>query len=178
MPQRTSDELHTSVQARSKELIDLRRHFHQHPEIAYEEYQTAKDIASHLRESGLEVEEGIADTGVVALLRGEADAAGNGANRTLLVRADIDGLPVSEETGLDYASRVPGKMHACGHDAHVAIALTTAKVLAMRRDRLHGNVKFVFQPAEERIGGAGRMIEAGVMRILTSAPSSACISGV
>src|SRR5262249_45531943 len=100
----------------------------------------------------------------VGLLRGEADAAGDAANRTLLVRADIDALPVSEETGLEYASGVSGKMHACGHDAHVAIALTTAKVLAKRRDRLHGNVKFVFQPAEERIGGAGRMIEAGVMK--------------
>jgi amidohydrolase len=164
MPQHTSDELHSDIQTRSKELIELRRQFHQHPETAYEEYQTAKDIASHLRESGLEVEEGVADTGVVGLLRGEADAAGDGLDRTLLIRADTDALPVSEETGLPYASRVPGKMHACGHDAHIAIALTTAKVLAMRRDRLHGNVKFVFQPAEERIGGAARMIEAGVMK--------------
>lgn len=164
MPQRRSDELHSDIQTRSKELIDLRRQFHQRPETAYEEYQTAKDIASHLRETGLEVEEGVADTGVVGLLRGEANAAEDGSDRTLLIRADIDALPVSEETGLEYASRVPGKMHACGHDAHIAIALTTAKVLAMRRGRLHGNVKFVFQPAEERIGGAARMIEAGVMK--------------
>ena len=95
---------------------------------------------------------------------GRAEQDWNEPTRTLLVRADIDALPVSEETGLEYASRVPGKMHACGHDGHIAIALTTARVLAMRRDRLRGNVKFIFQPAEERIGGAARMIEDGVMR--------------
>lgn len=174
MPQHKSDELHRDIQARSQELIDLRRYFHQHPETAYEEHQTAQVIAEHLRELGLEVTEGVADTGVVGLLRGTKTAtnreAGGGAGseseptRTLLVRADIDALPVREETGLDYASLIPGKMHACGHDGHIAIGLFTAEMLSARRDRLRGNVKFVFQPAEERIGGALRMIEEGVMR--------------
>ncbi|MGO8947901.1 MAG: M20 metallopeptidase family protein [Ktedonobacterales bacterium] len=164
MPQPKADELRSDVQRRRGALVELRRHFHQYPETAYEEHQTARTIASHLRSIGLEVTEDVAETGVVGLLRGESPTETNGTARTLLVRADIDALPITEETGLEYASRVPGKMHACGHDAHIAIALVTAEVLASRRERLAGNVKFVFQPAEERIGGAARMIEEGVMR--------------
>jgi amidohydrolase len=165
MPQHKADEVHSNIQRLRPALVELRRHFHQYPETAYEERQTARAIAGHLREIGLEVTEDIADTGVVGLLRGKAAGEeGDDPGRTLLIRADIDALPVTEETGLDYASRIPGKMHACGHDGHIAIALITARVLAGYRDRLRGNVKFVFQPAEERIGGAARMIEEGVMR--------------
>jgi amidohydrolase len=163
MPQHRADDVHGVVQRLRPVLVELRRHFHQHPEIAYEERLTAKTIAGRLRGIGLEVTEGIADTGVVGLLRGAA-TEGDEPDRTLLIRADIDALPVTEETGLDYASRIPGKMHACGHDGHIAIALITAEVLAEYQDRLRGNVKFAFQPAEERIGGAARMIEQGAMR--------------
>jgi amidohydrolase len=163
MPQHKADDVHSIVQRLRPLLVELRRHFHQHPETAYEERLTAQAIAGRLRGIGLEVTEGIADTGVVGLLRGAA-TEGDESDRTLLIRADIDALPVTEETGLDYASRIPGKMHACGHDGHIAIALITAEVLAEYQDRLRGNVKFVFQPAEERIGGAARMIEDGVMR--------------
>jgi amidohydrolase len=99
----------------------------------------------------------VAGTGVVGLLRGTSPG------RTLLVRADIDALPIEERTGADYASRTPGRMHACGHDGHMAIALVLADVLRGRRDRLKGNVKFVFQPAEEQASGAVPMVEAGVL---------------
>jgi amidohydrolase len=164
MPQHRADDVHSLVQRLRPALVELRRHFHQYPETSYEERRTAQAIAGRLREIGLEVTEDIADTGVVGLLHGGATAGGDEPDRTLMIRADIDALPVTEETGLDYASRIPGKMHACGHDGHIAIALITAEVLAGYQDRLRGNVKFVFQPAEERIGGAARMIEAGVMR--------------
>lgn len=161
MPETKADKLRSEIRREFPELVELRRHFHRHPETAYEEHQTASSIATYLRGIGLEVTEHVADTGVVGLLRGTSPAE---VARTLLVRADIDALPVTEETGLDYASRTPGKMHACGHDAHIAIGLTTAKILASQREQLRGTVKFVFQPAEERIGGAERMIAEGVMR--------------
>jgi amidohydrolase len=164
MPQHKADDVHSVAQRLRPALVELRRHFHQDPETAYEERRTAQAIAARLRGIGLEVTEDIADTGVVGVLRGGVATGGDEPGRTLLIRADIDALPVTEETGLDYASRIPGKMHACGHDGHIAIALITAEVLAEYQDRLRGNVKFVFQPAEERIGGAARMIEEGVMR--------------
>src|SRR5215472_11640529 len=130
MPQHRADDVHSDIQRLRPGLVDLRRHFHQYPETAYEERRTAQSIAGHLRGIGLEVAEAIADTGVVGLLRGGAAVRGDEPDRTLLIRADIDALPVTEETGLDYASRIPGKMHACGHDGHIAIALITAEVLA------------------------------------------------
>jgi amidohydrolase len=164
MPQHKADDVHSVAQRLRPALVELRRHFHQYPETAYEERRTAQAIAARLRGIGLEVTEDIADTGVVGVLRGGAATGGDAPDRTLLIRADIDALPVTEETGLDYASRIPGKMHACGHDGHIAIALITAEVLAEYQGRLRGNVTFVFQPAEERIGGAARMIEEGVMR--------------
>ena len=151
------DDLKAAITERTSELVRLRRQFHEQPELAYEEHETARAIASHLREAGLEVTEGVGGTGVVGLLRGTS------AGKTLLVRADIDALPVREATDVEYRSRVEGKMHACGHDGHIAIALTLADLLAGMRDRLHGTVKVAFQPAEERIGGADRMIADGVM---------------
>jgi amidohydrolase len=160
--QTTHDELKTAIAERQPELVDLRRHFHRHPELSFEEHQTAAAIAAHLRRAGLEVTEGVGGTGVVGLLRGTGASAD--AGRTLLVRADIDALPITEANDVEYASQSPGAMHACGHDAHIAIALTLADVLAGMRERLRGNVKFAFQPAEERIGGAAPMIEQGVMR--------------
>src|SRR5215469_3668488 len=120
------DELKVAISERQPALVELRRHFHLHPELSFEEHETAAAIAAHLRQADLEVTEGVGGTGVVGLLRGTAPHA----ERTLLVRADIDALPVTEANAVEYASRAPGKMHACGHDSHIAIALTLADVLA------------------------------------------------
>ena len=143
-------------------VIADRRHLHQHPELGFEEFQTAQLVADRLQAIGAEeIQTGIAETGVTAMIRGTAP--GHGATRTVLLRADMDALPIQEENEVEYRSTVPGKMHACGHDAHVSILLGTARILAENRDRFHGNVKVLFQPAEEGGGGARRMIEAGVM---------------
>jgi amidohydrolase len=159
-----NDDLKTEIARRRPALIELRRHFHAHPELSFAEHETAGTIAARLREIGLEVTEGVGGTGVVGLLRGTADGAeGAGEAKTLLVRADIDALPVEEANDAPYRSQAPGVMHACGHDGHTAIALTVAGLLADRRDRLRGNVKLAFQPAEERVGGAAPMIRDGVM---------------
>ncbi len=141
----------------------LRRDFHQHPELGFQEFRTAKIIAAELRKLGLKTTTGIAETGVVALLEGAKPGP------TLLLRFDIDALPVIEETGAEYASLHRGKMHACGHDAHISIGLTVAKMLTDARAELAGNIKFVFQPAEEGVinsegrSGAEQMIHEGVL---------------
>ncbi len=136
----------------------LRQDFHRHPELGFKEYRTAGIIARELGQMGLEVHTGVAATGVVGLLEGAHPGP------VVLVRFDMDALPVTEETGAPYASETPGIMHACGHDGHIAIGLSTAKILQEFRGRLHGTVKFVFQPAEEGLGGAERMIAEGVLR--------------
>ena len=136
----------------------LRHDFHRHPELGFKEYRTAGIVARELGQMGLEVHTGVAETGVVGLLEGAHPGP------VLLVRFDMDALPVTEETGAEYASETPGIMHACGHDGHVAIGLTTAKILQAFRGRLHGTVKFIFQPAEEGLGGAELMIAEGVLR--------------
>jgi len=135
----------------------LRRDFHRHPELGYREYRTAGIVARELGQLGLEVVTGIAETGVAALLEGAQPGP------VVLVRFDMDALPIHEETAEPYASTIPGVMHACGHDGHVSIGLTVARMLVDLRESLHGTVKFVFQPAEEGLGGAERMIEAGVL---------------
>ncbi|HEX8035659.1 MAG TPA: amidohydrolase, partial [Ktedonobacterales bacterium] len=154
------DDLKAEIEQRRPALVALRRHFHQHPELSFEERQTAATIAAHLRDAGIEVTEGVGGYGVVGLIRGEKNG---GSERTLLIRADIDALPVEEANEVEYRSQAPGKMHACGHDGHIAIALTLAELLAARRDQLHGNAKFAFQHAEEYVGGAEPMVKAGVM---------------
>ncbi len=158
----TLDAIARDVATREERMITLRRAFHQRPELSFEERETAAEIARVLREAGWETREGVGDTGVVGLLRGEAP--GEGTGRTLLVRADIDALPVQEESDHPWRSRRDGVMHACGHDGHIAIALTLAELLAARRDEFYGTVKLAFQPAEERIGGALAMLADGVMR--------------
>jgi amidohydrolase len=135
----------------------LRRDFHQHPEIGFQEVRTAGIVARELRELGLEVSTGIAETGVVAILEGAKPGP------VALLRFDMDALPIHEETGADYASQTPGVMHACGHDGHTAIGLTVARMLHAHRDDLVGTVKLVFQPAEEGLGGAKRMVDEGVL---------------
>jgi amidohydrolase len=136
---------------------NLRRDFHRHPELGLQEFRTAGIVARELNALDLEVTTGIAETGVVAML----DTGRPGP--TALLRFDMDALPILEETGAEYASQTPGVMHACGHDGHTAIGLTVARMLHADIERLSGKVKFVFQPAEEGLGGAERMIAEGVL---------------
>lgn len=139
------------------ETIQRRRDLHRHPELAFNEFRTGQIVAEELKELGLEVTTGIAETGVIGMLRGAADEP------VLGLRFDMDALPIQEETGAPYASEVPGKMHACGHDCHTAVGLSVAKLLAARRESLPGTIKFIFQPAEELDGGAARMIAEGAL---------------
>ncbi|HLM69045.1 MAG TPA: amidohydrolase [Longimicrobium sp.] len=139
-------------------LVHTRRDLHRHPELAFQEHRTAGIVAERLRAAGYEVRTGVAETGVVGTLHG-----GAGDGPTLLLRADMDALPVAEETTHDFRSTVDGQMHACGHDAHVAIGLAVAERLARSRGEWAGTVKYMFQPAEEGLGGAVGMIEAGVL---------------
>jgi amidohydrolase len=155
MPQ---DELKSAILQRADALSALRRHYHAHPELSFEERETAASIATRLRELGLETRDHAGGEGVIGVLRGTA-----GKGRALMIRADIDALPIEEISDAGYRSQVPGVMHACGHDGHIAIALTLAEILAERRDQLHGNVVFAFQPAEERAAGASKMIEEGAL---------------
>lgn len=135
----------------------LRRDFHQHPELGFQEVRTAGIVAKELISLGLEVTTGIAETGVIGILEGE------GAGKVILLRFDMDALPLDEETGADYSSTNPGVMHACGHDGHTAIGLTVAQLLHANRGEFSGTIKFVFQPAEEGLGGAERMVKEGVL---------------
>ena len=135
----------------------MRRDFHAHPELGFQEVRTSGIVARELTSLGLEVHSGVGGTGVVALLEGANPGP------VILVRADMDALPIREETGAPYASQNPGVMHACGHDGHTAILLTVAKLLNAHRNELAGTVKFMFQPAEEGMGGAEKMILDGVL---------------
>ncbi len=136
----------------------MRRDFHMHPELGFEEVRTSGIIAEELRQLGLEVSAGIAKTGVIAHIEGEQPGP------LLMLRFDIDALPIQEQTGAEYASTVPGNMHACGHDGHAAIGLTVARLLHANRHLLHGTVRLAFQPAEEGAGGAETMIKDGVLQ--------------
>jgi amidohydrolase len=136
---------------------ELRRDFHRHPELGFQEVRTASIVARELTELGLEVSSGIAETGVVALIEGAQPGP------VVLLRFDMDALPIKEETGAEYASQNVGVMHACGHDGHTAVGLTIARLLHAHRQDLKGTVKLVFQPAEEGLGGAPRMVAEGVL---------------
>ncbi|MFO7321471.1 MAG: amidohydrolase [Chloroflexota bacterium] len=146
------------AEALRDELVARRRDLHMHPELAFEEVRTAGIVAQTLGELGLEVQTGVGKTGVVGILEGAQDGP------TVLVRADMDALPIQEANQSDYVSTVPGKMHACGHDGHTSILLGVAKLLAGRRAEIAGRVKFVFQPAEETGKGAKAMVADGVLR--------------
>ncbi|HET8843129.1 MAG TPA: amidohydrolase [Ktedonobacteraceae bacterium] len=155
------DPLKTLIDEYVPDMVATRRDLHEHPELAFEEVRTSGIVARRLSALGLEVQTGLAKTGVVGLLRG--GAAGPEA-RTLAIRADMDALPIHELNEVEYRSTIDGKMHACGHDGHTAILLTVADILSKQRADLSGNVKFIFQPAEESIGGAKPMIEQGAMK--------------
>ncbi len=148
----------SEVQAIVGEVIELRRDFHRHPELGFEEVRTSAKVAEFLRGCGLDPCVGIAKTGITALVEGDREGP------TLLLRADMDALPIEEESGLEFASQVPGKMHACGHDLHTAILMGTARLLTGMKSRLRGRVKLVFQPAEEGPGGAWPMIQEGILK--------------
>jgi|TARA_B110000438_G_C15816278_1_gene652106 amidohydrolase len=162
------DRLSQEVEAK---VIEWRHDIHQYPELSNQEFKTAAKVAKHLEALGYEVETGVAVTGVVGVLKGGKPGP------VVALRADMDALPVTERTGLPYASKVTaeyngkevGVMHACGHDAHVAIAMGAAEVLAKMKDELPGTVKMIFQPAEEGawpapVWGAKQMIQEGVLK--------------
>jgi amidohydrolase len=151
------DEITALIRKHSERIVQLRRDLHRIPEPAYTESKTAAYVADYLSQLGLTVKTGIARFGVV----GTQTFSGSG--KTLMLRSELDALPVSEETGLPFASTHEGAMHACGHDGHMAMVLGAATVLSELADRPSGRIKFVFQPAEEGPGGAKPMIEEGVM---------------
>lgn len=142
----------------SKEMIKNRRLIHEHPELGGEEVKTSKFIVEQLEKMGIEVKTGFAKTGIQGMIYGK-----NPNGKTIMVRADIDALPMEEMNDLDYKSKEKGKMHACGHDVHTAALLGAAKILSEMKDELNGNVKLCFQPAEETVGGADLMVEHGIL---------------
>ena len=161
------DQQFTDIESK---VIEWRRDFHQNPELSNREFKTAEKIAKHLKSLGMEVETGVAHTGVVGLLKG------NNSGKVIALRADIDALPVIERNNLDFKSKVittflnteTGVMHACGHDTHTAILMGVAEILSKNKDKINGTVKFIFQPAEEgpppgEEGGAALMIKEGVL---------------
>jgi amidohydrolase len=168
MNSKTVSDLDEAVRARRDGLIALRRDLHRHPELSLQERRTADVIASRLRALGLEVRDKIGGTGVVGLLHGDQPG------HVVMWRADIDALPLNESRDRPYASENAGTMHACGHDGHVSIALHLAEILAERRKALPGTVVFCFQPAEETMGGAMPMIQAGVLEN----PHVECVLGL
>lgn len=150
----------------ASEVVANRRHLHTNPELSFQEFNTAKFVAQKLRDIGLNPQEGIANTGVVALIEGR-----NPQSKVIGLRADMDALPIFEQNEVSYKSKNEGVMHACGHDAHTSSLLGTAKILYQLREEFEGTVKLVFQPAEEKApGGASIMIKEGVLE--NPAPNS------
>ena len=166
-------EITAAAAAINPQVVEWRRHFHQHPELGFAETKTSAFIAERLRALGLEVRTGVGRTGVVAILKGDLPG-----DHVVALRADMDGLPVLEATGLPFASTDTGTYmgqtvpvtHACGHDAHMAMLLGAAEVLTGMKDRIPGTIVFIFQPAEEGAppgepkGGAALMIEQGALK--------------
>ena len=145
------------AQQLAPDIIAWRRDFHQHPELGFQEFRTAGIVARHLTALGVETRTGVGGTGVVGVIEGAEPGP------TVLLRFDMDALPVQEETGLPYASQNPGLMHACGHDGHTAIGMAVAQMLVQTRDQWPGRVKLLFQPAEEGLGGAIATVRDGVL---------------
>ncbi len=152
------DDISSLIASRRDDMVAMRRYLHARPETGFLEVETAAYIAKRLRRAGYEVHEGLGKTGIVATIEGGKPG------RTLAIRADIDGLPIDELTGLDFAS-TNGAMHACGHDGHITMALIAAEIIAENRDRIEGQVSLIFQPSEEIAQGALAMIADGAMEI-------------
>lgn len=138
-------------------MIEIRRDLHQHPELGLEEHRTSRRVQELLDEMGIDHRDGLGGTGVLGTIQGQ------GAGKVAALRADLDALPIEDEKDVDYASRVPGTMHACGHDVHTTILLGSARLLEGEKASFAGSVKLLFQPAEETVGGAKLMIEAGAL---------------
>ncbi|MDD4363107.1 MAG: M20 family metallopeptidase, partial [Atribacterota bacterium] len=149
-------EIKKKISLLKDEIISLRRDFHAHPELGWNEFKTSEKIVKYLENIGLDVKE-VARPGVVGLLKGKKEGP------TLMMRADMDALPIQEMNEISYKSLNNGVMHACGHDGHMAMQLVTAKILSEYKEELEGNIKFVFQPNEETAEGAKEMIKEGVL---------------
>src|SRR5688500_3456320 len=155
-----ADQLKMDVTAIREDLVQTRHHLHERPELSDEEAQTAAFVADRLRALGLAPRTGIGGHGVVADLEGAVPG------RTLAIRADMDALPIEEANEVEYRSRNPGVMHACGHDGHTTVLLGTARTLLQHKESLAGRVRLIFQPAEEVVGGAKKMCDEGGMECL------------
>jgi amidohydrolase len=153
------DRIYKKAEEYFDEVVAMRRHLHMHPELSFQEHNTAAYVASRLREMDIPFQEGVAGTGLVALIEGK------NSGRTVALRADMDALPIQEQNDVPYRSQNPGVMHACGHDVHTSSLLGVAAILRSVREDIQGTVKLIFQPAEEKLpGGASLMIEEGVLK--------------
>ncbi len=169
MYDRLRDTIKNKAKAQHAALVDIRRHLHMHPELSFQEFNTARFIAKTLKELNIACQEGIANTGVVALIKGK-----NPEKATVALRADIDALPIHETNEVPYKSKNKGVMHACGHDVHTASLIGVAKLLDGLKEEFEGTIKLIFQPAEEKNpGGAITMIREGVLEY----PKPASIMG-
>ncbi len=148
--------IHPAIAELEKQIIAYRRHFHQHPELGFQEVETAQYILEQVKDLDLDIRHPVARTGIVATMR-------NGDGRCIALRSDMDALPIQETADPSYKSENDGVMHACGHDGHIAILLGTIQALAQLRDQWRGTVKFIFQPAEEGEGGARYMVAEGAL---------------
>ena len=151
------DQIKDTVESLKEQLVAWRRDFHAHPEIGFQEHRSAGIIAGRLRELGYQVQTGVATTGVVGLLEGKQPGP------VVMLRFDMDALPIAEENETDYVSQNPGVMHGCGHDGHMAIGLGVATLMAQRQEEMTGTLKLVFQPGEEGMNGAEVMVKEGVL---------------
>jgi amidohydrolase len=159
MNNKTSDHIKNISNRIYPGLLKLRRELHQYPELNFKEFKTSERLAQELVKLKIKAKKGIAKTGVVGLLEGKR------GGKTVALRADMDALPILEQTNLPYKSKNPGVMHACGHDVHMTCVIGAAKILSIMKDEFNGNVKFIFQPSEEaHPGGAKPMIQAGVLK--------------
>ncbi len=157
MPLKQTIQQHAKTLA--PEVVAMRRHLHQHPELSFQEVETGLYIAAQLAQLGIEYQHGIAQNGVVGLIKGK-----NPTKKVIALRADFDALPITEANEVPYKSKKEGVMHACGHDAHTASLLGVARILEMLKDEFEGTIKLIFQPAEEKLpGGASIMIKEGVL---------------
>lgn len=155
----SADEIKALAKQFANDVVQIRRHIHANPELSYQEFETAKYVATQLRELGIEPQEGVAGTGLVAVIEGK-----NPTSRTIALRGDMDALPILETNDVPYRSRNEGVMHACGHDVHTACVLGAARILSNLKDRFEGTVKLIFQPGEEKNpGGASLMIKDGAL---------------
>src|SRR5260370_34111175 len=152
------DRLKADIDELVPDLIATRRDLHEHPELAFEEVRTSGIVAQRLQRLGLEVQTGVAKTGVIGYLRGGASKPGA---KTIAIRAEMDALPIYELNEIDYRSQTDGKLHACGHDGHTSLLLAVADILTRRKNDIAGNVKFLLQPAQGIGGGGASIVKDG-----------------